>query len=60
MKAYVMTSGSLFGLLVLAHVVRIVMEGPRVMQDPWFAGFTIAAAALSLWACRVLRLSTRS
>jgi hypothetical protein len=57
MRAYIITSGTVFGLLVLAHIARLVLEGPRVMQDFWFVTFTVLAAALSLWAWRVLRLS---
>ena len=60
MKAYVITSGSVFGLIVLAHIARVFMEGPRVIQDFWFVTFTILAVGLSLWAWRVLRLVPRS
>lgn len=53
MKAYVMTSGGVFALLVLAHILRVILEGPRVLTDFWFVFFTILAAALSAWAWRV-------
>ena len=59
MKAYVVTTGSVFGVLVLAHVWRAVEEGPHVATDPWFVLFTVVAAALSIWAWRVLRLMPR-
>ncbi len=59
MKAYIMTTGAVFGLIALAHVLRIVAEGPRLATDPFFVLLTVLAAALSLWAWRVLRL-TRS
>ena len=55
MKAYVMTTGILFGLLFVAHVWRVIAEGPASARDPVFILFTIAAAALSFWAWRVLR-----
>jgi hypothetical protein len=57
MKAYVMTSGAVFALLVLAHLVRIGLEGPRVLADFWFDFFTVLSATLSVWAWRVLRLA---
>jgi hypothetical protein len=57
MKAYVMTSGGVFAFLVLAHLVRVLLEGPRVLTDFWFDFFTVLAAALSLWAWRVLRVA---
>jgi hypothetical protein len=60
MKAYVMTSGGVFALLVLAHIARVFLEGPRVLNDFWFVFFTALAAALSLWAFRVLRLVPRA
>ncbi len=59
MKSYVMTTGAVFGLLSLAHVWRIVAEGPHVARDPWWVLITVVAAALCLWAIRLLRSSTR-
>lgn len=60
MKAYLITSGSIFGLLVMAHLLRVMAEGLHVAQDPWFVVTTIAAGVLCVWAVRLLRLSTRS
>jgi hypothetical protein len=54
-KAYVMTSGTLFALLVLAHLWRLVAEGTGPVHDPWFLAFTGASAALSIWAFASLR-----
>jgi hypothetical protein len=60
MKAYVMTTGAVFGLITLAHVLRIIAEGPHLATDPWYVLLTVVAAALGLWAWRLLRLTTRS
>jgi hypothetical protein len=60
MKAYLMTTGSVFGLITLAHLLRIVSEGPHLVTDPWYMLLTILAASLGLWAFRLLRLTTRS
>jgi hypothetical protein len=60
MKAYLMTTGSVFGLLTLAHVWRIIEEGPQLARNPWWLLITVAAAALSVWAWRLLRLAARS
>lgn len=60
MRAYVMTSGAIFGLLVLAHLLRILEEGPHLARDPSYVLITVAAAGLSAWAVRVLRISSRS
>jgi hypothetical protein len=59
MKAYLVTTGILFGLLAALHVWRGIAEWPRVTAD---AGFlleivvTIALpAVLCWWAWRLLR-----
>jgi hypothetical protein len=59
-KTYVMTTGILFGLLTLAHVWRVFEEGVGLARDPWYVLITLSAAALGLWAWRLLRLSTRA
>jgi hypothetical protein len=60
MKAYVITTGAVFGLLVVAHIWRIIEEGPALAKDPLYIIITLAAAALCLWAWRLLRLMARS
>ncbi len=59
MKAYVVTTGSTFGLLVVAHVWRAIEEGPQLARDPSYILATAAAAAFCLWAWRVLKLMPR-
>ena len=60
MKAYVLTTGSVFALLTLAHLLRIIVEWPHLAKDPIFLLITVAAGGLCVWAWRLLRLSTRS
>lgn len=60
MKAYLLTTGTVFGLITLAHIWRALAEGPRLATDPLFVLLTIASAALSFWAWRLLRRSSRS
>jgi hypothetical protein len=57
MRAYVMTTGSAFGLLVAVHVWRALVEGPHLLADPWWMLITGVAAAFCLWACRLLWLA---
>lgn len=61
MKAYLLTTGALFALLALAHLLRTIAEWPRLASDPWFLlegpGIGIVAGALCVWAWRLLRLS---
>lgn len=58
MKVYVMTTGTLFGLLTVMHLLRILQEG-HLATDPLFILITVAAGCLSLWAWRLLRLSAQ-
>ena len=58
MKAYVATTGAVFGLLTLAHLWRMIEER-QMASEPWYILITIASAALSLWAWRLVRRSSR-
>jgi hypothetical protein len=60
MKAYVITTGAVFGLITLAHIWRAIEEGPHLATDPWWILLTIAAAGLCVWAVRLLRRLPRS
>ena len=60
MRTYVMTTGILFGLVTIAHIWRVFEEGSALATEPWFILLTLAAAALSLWAWRLIRPSMRA
>lgn len=55
MREYILTSGSIFALICVAHVLRIFAE-PHVLREPLWIVLTVAAGGLSFWAFRVLRL----
>jgi hypothetical protein len=59
MKAYLITTGTVFGLITLAHILRLFAEGPRLAKEPLFILLTMAAAGLSFWAWRLLWKSSR-
>jgi hypothetical protein len=59
-KAYVVTSGMLFGIVTVAHVWRMIEEGRSVASSPWYLAITILTAALAAWAWRVARGGARS
>jgi hypothetical protein len=59
MKAYLITTGVVFGLIVVAHLCRVFAEGSKLLMDPLFLLLTFAAAALSFWAWRLLKSSSR-
>jgi len=58
-KAYITTTGVVFGLVTLAHIWRAFAEG-HLATDPWFILITAATAGLCFWAWLVLRRSPRS
>ena len=60
MKCYLITTGTVFGLITVAHVWRALAEGPHLATDPVFLLLTVASAGLCVWACRLLRLNSRS
>ena len=59
MRAYILTTGVLFGIVTLAHVWRMIEERPMA-TEPWYILITVATGALCLWAWRVLRRTGRS
>ena len=58
LKAYLITTGALFALLAVAHLLRSVAERDRFAVDPWFIvqapGIGLLATGLSVWAWRLL------
>jgi hypothetical protein len=59
-KTYVTSTGAVFGLVTVAHVWRVIEEGPRLLTDPLWVSLTAAAAGLCLWAVRLLWLARRT
>jgi hypothetical protein len=59
MKAYVAITGAVFGLLTLAHVWRVNVEGWHLATRPSYVLITIGATALCLWAAHLLWRSPR-
>ena len=57
MRAYVATTGTLFGLVTLAHILRIVHESRALATDPFYVLLTVASAALCVWAWLLWRRS---
>ena len=54
MRTYIATTGVLFLLLTVVHVLRAFQE-TNMARDPWYILITVAAFALSLWALQLLR-----
>ena len=60
MKSYVITTGTVFCLIVVVHVWRAIAEGPALAKNPFYILTTVIAVTLSLWAWRVLRTMPHS
>jgi hypothetical protein len=64
MRPYLLTTGVLFGLLAVAHLLRTIAEWPSLATHPGFIlegpGIGVVAAAICVWAWRLLRVSTPS
>ncbi len=58
MRTYLMTTGVLFALLTVVHLWRVAAESATLARDPWYLLITATAAALSVWAFRLLRKTT--
>jgi len=58
MKAYLITTGVVFALITLAHILRVFAEGPQLAKSPIFILLTFLAAGLSAWAWCLLGRSS--
>jgi hypothetical protein len=54
MRAYLLTTGVVFGMIMVAHAIRVIYEGPQLVRDPWFILITVFVAFLCVWAWRLL------
>jgi hypothetical protein len=63
MKAYLVTTGTLFGLLAVMHFLRSIEEWRLLATNPWYflgmGAMGILAAALSVWAWCLFRRHLR-
>jgi uncharacterized membrane protein len=60
MKAYIITTGAVFGLITVAHLLRMIVEGRHIATEPLFILLTVASGSLCFWAWRLVRNSRRS
>ena len=59
MKAYLITTGTVFALIVVAHAWRVTAE-PCHVKEPGFLALTLVAAVLCFWAFSLVRKTTDS
>lgn len=58
MKAYLATTGILFVLLTVAHIVRAFQE-THLVREPWFWLVTVIPGVLAVWALKLFRQAAR-
>ncbi|MEX8520731.1 MAG: hypothetical protein AB3X44_19685 [Leptothrix sp. (in: b-proteobacteria)] len=54
MRGYVITSGLMFLVLSLIHVVRLLTDGTEPLANPIFIATMIFSTGMSAWAIRSL------
>ncbi len=58
MKAYLITTGTIFGLIAVMHLLKSIAEWNLLTTRPWYflnmTALGVLAAALSGWAWRLL------
>jgi hypothetical protein len=59
MRAYLATTGTLFVLLTVAHIVRAFQE-THLAREPWFWLVTVLPLVFAVWALRLFRKTTPS
>ena len=59
MSAYLLTTGTIFGLFAAGHIVELIAEWRPPASDPWFmigiSSIIVISGALGLWAFRLLK-----
>ena len=59
MKAYLLSTGSLFGFLVVIHIWRVIEESRTLLRDPWYWLITAIALGFCIWAFRLVQTLRR-
>lgn len=58
MRSYLATTGILFVLLTVAHIVRAFQE-THLVREPWFWLVTVIPGVLAVWALKLFRKAPR-
>ncbi len=57
MRSYLVVSGVIFFLIVIAHALRLASEGMRLALEPSFGASSLVAIGMCLWAGVLFRRS---
>ena len=58
-KAYLISTGVVFGLVAVAHVLRVIQEGAGPLTNPWCILSSALSVGFCVWAWRLLRARQR-
>jgi hypothetical protein len=54
-KAYVLTTGLVFVLILAAHIARLFGEGYHLLKQPLFLATSLLSLGIALWALCLFR-----
>lgn len=60
MKAYLVTTGLIFVLILAAHVARVISEGLSLLKEPMFDFTSVLSLGIAAWAFILLRRVRRN
>ena len=55
MRTYTIVSGLLFLMLLLAHIARVIAEGPGELSNPIFDLTSLLGLGMAIWSYRTYR-----
>ena len=55
MKAYIVTTGLVFTLILVAHFARLIGEGSHLLKQPIFLATSLLSLGIVLWALCLFR-----
>jgi hypothetical protein len=55
MRTYLIVTAVVAGLIVAAHIARLVLGESHLAKDPFFIAATLVAAGLCAWSVTLLR-----
>jgi hypothetical protein len=53
-RAYVIVTAAIFGLLTVAHIWRVAVESTLLAREPEYVVITALSAALCVWGVRLI------
>jgi hypothetical protein len=55
MRTFLIAVGLVAAFVAVAHILRLLREGPDIASDPWFVAASLVTAGVAVWAWLPLR-----